>query len=216
MADNTTLPAGSGGDVVATDDVTTLNGGASSGVKVQRVKVMFGDDNTARDASDAFPMPVRKSDEIGRVYRHFMLDTYTAAPVADALQNVVQWYNNAAVAATTTPAVVPAGKRLRLQSYYLETKSLATVGSVVVRVRVNTAGVAAIGSPLVFTFGCGSRAGATTVAMTGGSNEIQGNFPQGFEIPAGAGIGFSLAGYGPTGVLTLQGVTRFAVYGYEY
>lgn len=58
MADNTTLNTGTGGDIIATDDVTTLNGGASSGIKVQRVKVMFGDDNTARDVSDTFPMPV--------------------------------------------------------------------------------------------------------------------------------------------------------------
>jgi hypothetical protein len=76
--------------------------------------------------------------------------------------------------------------------------------------------VAAIGSPVAFTFGTGSKSGATTIAMTGGSSEIYGVFPEGFEIPAAAGVGFSLAGYGPTGALTLQGVTRFAVYGYEY
>jgi hypothetical protein len=155
--------------------------------------------------------------DAGRNARHFILDTFTAAPVADALQSVAQWYSNAAVAATTTtPAVVPTGKTLRLTSFYLETKALATVGSVVVRVRVNTAGVAAIGSPIAFTFGTGTKAGATTVAMTGGSSEIFGSFPEGFEIPAASGVGFSLAGYGPTGTLTLQGVTRFAVYGYEY
>lgn len=54
MADNTAQNAT---DTIATDDVTTLNGGASSGVKVQRVKVGFGDDGTARDVSTAFPMP---------------------------------------------------------------------------------------------------------------------------------------------------------------
>ena len=58
MADNTTLNTGTGGDVISTDDVTTLNGSVSSGVKVQRVKVMFGDDNTARDVSDTYPLPI--------------------------------------------------------------------------------------------------------------------------------------------------------------
>ena len=58
MADNTTLNTGTGGDIIATDDVTTLNGSASSGVKVQRVKVMFGDDNSARDVSDTYPLPI--------------------------------------------------------------------------------------------------------------------------------------------------------------
>lgn len=52
MADNTTLNTGAGGDTIATDDVTTLNGSASTGVKVQRVKVLFGPDGTATDVAD--------------------------------------------------------------------------------------------------------------------------------------------------------------------
>lgn len=56
MADNTTLPGT--GDIIASDDVTTLNGGASSGVKVQRVKVGYGVDASFRDVSDGFPLPV--------------------------------------------------------------------------------------------------------------------------------------------------------------
>ena len=59
MADNTTLNSGSGGDVIATDDVTTLNGAASSGVKVQRMKPMFGDNNDATDVSLNAPFPIR-------------------------------------------------------------------------------------------------------------------------------------------------------------
>lgn len=55
MPDNT-LQTGTAN--IAADDVTTLNGGASSGVLVQRIKNMFGADNTARDVSGAFPMPV--------------------------------------------------------------------------------------------------------------------------------------------------------------
>lgn len=55
MADNTTQ---TGSATIAADDVTTLNGGASAGILVQRVKVAFGDDGTARDASAAFPLPV--------------------------------------------------------------------------------------------------------------------------------------------------------------
>lgn len=50
---------------VAVDDVTTLNGGASSGVAVQRMKVGFGDDNTYRDASSAFPLPVNLAASAG-------------------------------------------------------------------------------------------------------------------------------------------------------
>ena len=49
MSDNTTLNTGTGGDIIATDDLTTLNGGAVSGFKVQRVKVGFGSDASLRD-----------------------------------------------------------------------------------------------------------------------------------------------------------------------
>lgn len=57
MADNTTLNVGSGGDVIATDELTTLNGGAVTGVKVQRVKVGFGADGSQNDVSANSPLP---------------------------------------------------------------------------------------------------------------------------------------------------------------
>lgn len=50
MADNTLLNPGTGGDTIATDDI--------AGVKYQRVKVTFGADGTATDASSANPLPV--------------------------------------------------------------------------------------------------------------------------------------------------------------
>lgn len=51
MADNTTINAGSGGDVISTDDV-------GGGVKVQRVKIQHGADGSATDVSTASPLPV--------------------------------------------------------------------------------------------------------------------------------------------------------------
>lgn len=55
MADNT-LQTGS--DTIATDDLTTLNGGAVSGFKAQRVKVGWGVDATFTDAKGSTPLPV--------------------------------------------------------------------------------------------------------------------------------------------------------------
>jgi hypothetical protein len=159
---------------------------------------------------------VQRLNDAGRNTRIFMLDAITAAPLVEALATVVQWYNNAAVAGTTTPAVVPAGKTLRLTGYKIQYQSLATVGYAVVRIRFNTAGVAVLASPLVASFEAGSGAGATTVAMTGGVTTETGSFPEGLELPAAGGIGFSIAGYGPTGTLTLEGGIRFEVHGYEY
>lgn len=53
MADNITLNSGSGGDVVAADDI--------GGVKYQRVKVNFGVDGAATDVSSSNPLPVTVS-----------------------------------------------------------------------------------------------------------------------------------------------------------
>lgn len=50
MADNTTLDPGTGGDIIATDDL--------AGVKYQRVKVNFGADGSATDVSSAAPLPI--------------------------------------------------------------------------------------------------------------------------------------------------------------
>jgi hypothetical protein len=64
MADNTTLNTGTGGDVIAADELVTLNGGASSGVKVQRVKPGFGADGDLTDVSAANPLPVAAYGEL--------------------------------------------------------------------------------------------------------------------------------------------------------
>ena len=53
MSDNTQLNPGTGGDVVATDDI--------GGVKYQRVKVNFGVDGVSTDVSSANPLPVVSS-----------------------------------------------------------------------------------------------------------------------------------------------------------
>lgn len=50
MADNTTLNTGTGGDVIATDDI--------AGVKHQRVKIQYGVDGSATDVSDTNPLPI--------------------------------------------------------------------------------------------------------------------------------------------------------------
>lgn len=59
MADNTTLNAGAGGDVIATDDI--------AGVKHQRVKVEIGADGAASDVHAGNPMPVRIGDGTDQV-----------------------------------------------------------------------------------------------------------------------------------------------------
>lgn len=55
MADNSTQ---TGADTISTDDLTNLNGGAVSGVKMQRVKPSWGSDGVARDVDVTYPLPV--------------------------------------------------------------------------------------------------------------------------------------------------------------
>lgn len=56
MADNVGYTPGAGA-TIATDEVTTLNGGAVSAVQVQRVKVTYGADSFATDVSNTTPLP---------------------------------------------------------------------------------------------------------------------------------------------------------------
>lgn len=88
MADNSTQ---NGTDTIATDDVTTLNGGASSGIKVQRVKVLFGDDGTARDVSASFPLPVTLNDTAKATYAANYTRTSTGALTANTLKQVLSF-----------------------------------------------------------------------------------------------------------------------------
>lgn len=239
-SDNTTLNAGAGGDTardlarqsgsVKTQVVQLDLGGPSANPEVlivagqqamaASVPVVIASNQSAipttsptltKGTQGAQGVSTQDLHNAGRNARIFILDVYTAAPVAEALVSVAQWYGNAAVAVTTTPAVVPVGKTLRLTSWQIMYSSLATAGHAVVRARINTGGVAVLASPLAFEFFAGSEA-----AVAGVTTMLSGEFPEGFEIPAGAGIGFTMAGYGPTGTLTLEGGVRFVVSGYEY
>lgn len=59
MADNTQLNTGTGGDLIATDELLTLNGvAAAAGLKAQRVKVGFGADGAMSDVQESAPLPV--------------------------------------------------------------------------------------------------------------------------------------------------------------
>jgi hypothetical protein len=58
MGDNTQTNVGTGGDLIATDALATINGVAASGEKVQRVKVGFGPDGDFRDADATHGLPV--------------------------------------------------------------------------------------------------------------------------------------------------------------
>ena len=96
MADNVTLNPGTGGAVVAADDV--------GGVLFQRVKVTFGSDGAAQDVTSSEPLPVTLGLTNAQLRASPLdVDTGLVQPLTDAqlrasaeLEPVLSW---AAVAA---------------------------------------------------------------------------------------------------------------------
>lgn len=79
MADNTTQASWEAGDVIATDDLETLNGEVVSGVKMQRVKVCWGQDNLAYDTNAMNALPVQIFQQGGiKVTEAYEYPTYFA------------------------------------------------------------------------------------------------------------------------------------------
>lgn len=83
MVDNTTLNTGSGGDVIASDDI--------GGVKWQRVKNCYGDDGTAVDVSRSFPLPATVDTQQLVTYSATMARVASGALTANTLKAVLSF-----------------------------------------------------------------------------------------------------------------------------
>lgn len=97
MADNTELNTGSGGDIIASDDIT--------GVKFQRIKVIHGADGVNDgDVSTANPFPVQTRDSAGNAIGSiFSAGIYNQA-VAMGATNYVASTNNSTTAQLASSA----------------------------------------------------------------------------------------------------------------
>jgi len=148
MADNTPTNAGSGGDTIATDELVTLNGAASSGVKVQRVKNTFGDDGDSRDVSATFPMPTFNQHN-GREFISLYATNVTAPATGTTALVTLSIARTPGTAPTTgTSFNVPAGKRFRITSVLVAQRGNATATAAVIThaIVVNAAGAVATNS----------------------------------------------------------------------
>jgi hypothetical protein len=85
MSDNTTLNAQSGapGDIIATDDLTTLNGSPVSGVKVQRVKPGYGADGALIDVDSSHGLPVAQQGSWSVSVSNFPATQPVSGPLTD-------------------------------------------------------------------------------------------------------------------------------------
>lgn len=147
----------------------------------------------------------------GRNIVSYFSTTATALTATEALVSLTGYKGNASVAATTTPAVVTAGKLFRIMAITATYVGTATAGSAQVSLRVNNAGLVAIGSFLLYQFQVGPSALAA-----GTSDTVVINFPNGLDIPAGAGIGLSLLGLSATQTALAGGYCRVGLHGFEY
>lgn len=156
-------------------------------------------------------LSVQDLKDAGRTNWAMHMVAQVAATTTDTLMSLTGWKGNAAVAATTTPAVVTAGKILRLATVQLTAIATATAGTVMVTLRANTGGVVAITSPVVARWQVGSPA-----AVAGVSDTVVIPLPDGFEFPAGTGLGISIQGFGPTGTASGNNWFQMSMHGFEY
>lgn len=187
MPDNTPQ---AGSDTIASDELATLNGVASTVVKAQRVKVGYGDDGIYRDVSEAFPLPVRDRQDANRQPVSLLIDNI-AAVATEALISYGGFSNGAALTAGTTAFTVPAGRVFRITSVTLVVQGTALATQ---RARIR-ADAALATNPL--TKPHYAHIGASHGANAGGSESLA-PAGDGIEIGPGLQVGITAVGVATT------------------
>jgi hypothetical protein len=154
---------------------------------------------------------VQELRDAGRNLTNFFNALPQVTTNAAVLVSLTGYKSGAAVAATTTPAVVTTGKTYRITTLTATYLSLAAATAGIVQIRANTGGVVAVGSPLVWQTMVG-----TPAAVAGVSTNISVTFPEGLEFAAGTGIGVTIHGVNATGVAAAGGYLLVSLSGYEY
>lgn len=211
MADNTALNAGTGGDTIATDDLSTLNGSASSGVKVQRVKPGFGVDGDFRDVSAGFPLPVH---HVNSSRTFIQLFANAAASGATGTETAITLTRSGSPGATTTTGTSftpTSGKRFRITSITFGARGNATATAEVTTfsLRVNSAGAVTTTSAAMLS------AAVATPATALAWDRV--SFQFGYDGPELVGDGTLQFGLTANAVFTTNAPTWYAtITGYEY
>lgn len=166
---------------------------------------------TAKGTQGTNAVPTQDLKDAGRnqVTYYSLIPVLSSA--TDTLQSLTGTKAGVTVAATTTPAVVTAGKTLRVTRVAATYIATATSGYAILRLRFNTAGVVAITSPVAATIAIGSGTPATANAT--GAEEA--TLDEGWEFAAGTGIGISVQGFAAV-TATAVGYVMVSVTGYEY
>jgi hypothetical protein len=168
-----------------------------------------------KGTQSAVGFSVQNLKDAGRNQTNYFMASLVAATATETLQSLTGYKGGVAVAATTAPAVVTAGKTYRLQSLTITYVGLATAAEALVNLRANLAGAVVVSSPLVAGWVVG-EAEAATAAIAGGSQTVTISFPDGMEFAAGTGMGISVLGQSAVGAAAAAGFVKVTLTGYEY
>ncbi len=149
--------------------------------------------------------------DAGRNQIHYYMVIPVLATATDALQSLTGTKGGLTVTATTTPAVVTAGKTLRITRVAATYVATITSGYAIVRLRFNTAGVVAVTSPVAATL----AVGAGNPATANSTSFEEATLSEGWEFAAATGIGISVQGFAAA-TATAVGYVLVSVTGYEY
>lgn len=205
------------GTKILTNEVTTTVQGSSQTVEQQLMGLADPTTLTniagvvAKGTQAGFALGVQDFKDAGRNVSTLFSAGFTITTSSEALLSLTGYKAGAAVAATTTPAVVTTGKTFRITSMVLTYVAISTAGLARFTLRANTSGVVAVTSPAVSNWFLGASA-----ATAGISQSLGVDFDEGLEFAAGTGIGLSMIGYGATGTATAVGYGMCSLYGYEY
>jgi len=179
--------------------------GGSDGTNVREVSLNL------KGTQGVYGVATQNLKDAGRNVTNYFMITQVVSTATDTLVSLTGYKSGAAVGATTTPAVVTAGKTYRINMIVMTYIAVTTAGTIHFTLRANTGGVVAIGSPEVSEYAIGAGAATAGVAET-----VCIPIPDGLEFAAGTGIGVSMQGFGATGTAAAVGYGMIALKGYEY
>jgi hypothetical protein len=141
MTDNTTLNAGSGGDVIASDDI--------AGIKHQRVKLEYGGDGSATEVQASAPLPVALRDSSKTLVQLYATGVASGATGVETAIALIKAGCTGAAPAAGANSITPAtGKRFRVTSITFAARGNATATAQITNftLRCNSGGAVVVGS----------------------------------------------------------------------
>jgi hypothetical protein len=152
--------------------------------------------------------------DTGRATVALVVDEFQTSAVAETIINTLQSSKAGAANATgLTSYVVTSGKTLRISTITAQvttTTGNTTAVKCIIRARVNAGGAAVVTSPLQ-----AEVAGVSSNTTIGAGAVLPLTIPDGFEIPAGGGIAFTVQTPGWTAT-TAAPLVVITVIGFEY